>query len=78
MLRLRDGGIVIHLRVADELLEGEPDALVVGLGEVSYYIRGQGPYEMVCARDRAVQQKQPRRLEVRNAWEEVQELLLVR
>ena len=39
MLRLRDGGIVIHLRVADELLEGEPDALVVGLGEFSYDVR---------------------------------------
>ena len=39
---------------------------------------GQGPYEMVCARDRAVQQKQPCGLQVRDAWEETQEVPSVR
>ena len=40
MLRLLHVGIVIRQWVADELLEGGPDALVVGLGKFLYYVRG--------------------------------------
>ena len=77
MFRLLHVGIAIRLWVADELLERGPNARVVGFGEVSYDVRGQRSDEMVGSRDRAVQQKQPRRLEVRDAWEELQEVLLV-
>ena len=55
MLRFLNVGIVIRQWVADELLEGGPDALVVSLGKFMYYVRGQLPYKMVGARDRAVQ-----------------------